>query len=103
DRTKMAGLEKQLGGLNLVSTDYNNDGWPDVFVLCGGWEFPMRKSLFRNKGDGKFEDVAVKASVARTAFTKGAAWADYDNDGYPDLYVSNFGEPNFLYRNQGNG
>jgi len=155
DRTKMAGLESQLGGLNLVSTDYNNDGWPDIFVLRGGWEFPMRKSLlrnngngtfsdvtreaglaapatasqtaawadfdqdghldvfvgnefspsqlFRNKGDGTFEDVAGKAGVARIAFTKGAAWADYDNDGYPDLYVSNFGEENFLYHNNGDG
>ncbi|HUQ92770.1 MAG TPA: FG-GAP-like repeat-containing protein [Bryobacteraceae bacterium] len=155
DRTKMAGLGSQLGGLNLISTDYNNDGRPDIFVLRGGWEFPMRNSLlrnngngtfsdvtreaglaapatasqtaawadfdhdghldvfvgnefspsqlFRNKGDGTFEDVAAKAGVARIAFTKGAAWADYDNDGYPDLYVSNFGEENFLYHNNGDG
>ena len=59
--------------------------------------------MFRNRGDGTFEDVTRKAGVGRTAFTKGVAWGDYDNDGYPDLYVSNYGEDNFLYRNRGDG
>ena len=155
DGTAEARLADQLGGLNLVQTDYNNDGRPDIFVLRGGWEAPMRNSLlrnnedgtftdvtrksglaapatatqtaawadfdldghvdvfvgnefspsqlFRNKGDGTFVDVARSAGVDRTAFTKGAAWGDYDNDRYPDLYVSNYAEENFLYHNNGDG
>ncbi|HEX5083245.1 MAG TPA: CRTAC1 family protein, partial [Blastocatellia bacterium] len=78
---------------------YDNDGWLDVFV--GHEETPSQ--LFRNRGDGTFEDVTRKAGVGRAAFTKGAAWGDYDNDGYPDLYVSNYGEENFLYHNRGDG
>ena len=155
ERTKQAGLADQLGGINCVQTDYNNDGWLDIFVMRGGWEFPMRNSLlrnngdgtftdvtapggllsgahrthsavwadfdndgwldvfigheetpsqlFRNRGDGTFEDVTQKAGVGRTAFTKGAAWSDYDNDGDADLYVSNYGGENFFYRNNGDG
>jgi tetratricopeptide (TPR) repeat protein len=156
DRTAGAGLGGQLGGLNAVHGDYNNDGCPDVLVLRGGWEeLPQRKSLlrnncdgtftdvtfasgiaapataaqtavwtdidndgfldlfvgsenrpaqlFRNKRDGTFEDVAKAAGVDRTAYSKGAAAVDYDNDRYPDLYVSNYGGSNFLYRNNRNG
>ncbi|HMY71041.1 MAG TPA: VCBS repeat-containing protein, partial [Blastocatellia bacterium] len=155
DVTDKAGLSDQIGGINCVQTDFNNDGWQDIFVMRGGWEFPMRNSLlrnngdgtftdvteaggllsgehrthsaawadfdndgwldvfvgheetpsqlFRNRGNGMFEDVTQKAGVGRTAFTKGAAWGDYDNDGFADLYVSNYGSENFLYHNNGNG
>jgi hypothetical protein len=59
--------------------------------------------LFRNKGDGTFDDIAAAAGVDRVAFTKGVTAIDYDNDRYPDLYVSNFGGRNFLYHNNRNG
>jgi hypothetical protein len=155
EQSEKAGLSGQLGGLNAMQTDYNNDGNLDILVLRGGWDLPQRKSLlrnngdgtftdvtaasglarpatstqtaawtdfdrdgfvdlfvgnedspaqlFRNKRDGTFEDVAAAASVDRRAFTKGVAAGDYDNDGWPDLYVSNFGGTNFLYRNNRNG
>jgi hypothetical protein len=156
DRSTAAGLADQRGGLQIMQTDYDNDGCLDVLLLRGGWELPQRKSLlrnscqgtftdvtaasglavparstqaaawvdidndgrldlfvgneggpaqlFRNKGDGSFEDIAVRAGVARPAFSKGVAAGDYDNDGWADLYVSNRGSaPNFLYRNNGNG
>ena len=155
DMSTRSALVEQLGGINAVQTDFNNDGWLDIYVMRGGWEWPMRNSLlrnngngtfsdvtleagllnvdhpthsaawadfdndgwvdvfvghehtpsqlFRNKGDGTFEDISAKAGVNRTAFTKGVAWGDYDDDGYADLYVSNYGEDNFLYRNRGDG
>ena len=156
DRTKEAGLSDQLGGLNVIHADYDNDGCPDLLVLRGGWEnLPQRKSLlhndchghftdvtaaagladvrtstqtavwtdidndgwldlfvgaedapaqlFHNRGDGTFVDIAHAAGVDRTAFTKGVAAMDYDNDRYPDLYVSNYGGHNFLYHNNRNG
>src|SRR6267378_5511188 len=103
DVSERSHLAEQLGGINIVQTDYNNDGWLDIYVMRGGWEWPMRNSLFRNKGDGTFEDVSAKAGVNRVAFTKGVAWGDYDSDGYPDLYLSNYGEDNFLYHNRGDG
>ena len=62
-----------------------------------------RAALYRNKGDGTFEDVSARAGVAHTAFTKGVTWGDYDNDGFPDLYASNMFGDNILYRNKGNG
>ena len=62
-----------------------------------------RAQLFRNRGDGTFVNVSVKAGVAGDAFTKGVVWGDYDNDGFADLYVSNMFGDNFLYRNNGNG
>jgi tetratricopeptide (TPR) repeat protein len=151
DRTAASGLANQLGGLNLVPGDYNNDGCRDILLLRGGWEYlPQRKSLLRNncdgtftdvtvasglaeptttqtavwtdidndgfldlfvgnetgaaqlflnKRDGTFTDIAAPAGVNRSSFSKGVTAGDYDNDGWPDLYVSNYGETNFLYHN----
>jgi tetratricopeptide (TPR) repeat protein len=151
ERTSAVGLDGQLGGLNMVQTDYNNDGCKDILVLRGGWQGPQRNSLLRNNCDGTFtdvttasglakpatstqtaawtdinndglldlfignedrasqlflnqggqtfEDISRAAGVDRVAFTKGVSAVDYDNDGFADLYVSNFKGDNFLYRN----
>ena len=151
ERAAAAGLTSQLGGLNIVQTDYNNDGCKDILVLRGGWEAPQRNSLLRNncngtftdvtaesglgkrvtstqtaawtdinndglldlfvgnedstsqlflnKGGGRFEDISHAAGVDRLSYAKGVTAADYDNDGFQDLYVSNFDGNNFLYRN----
>ena len=170
ERTGAAGLSGQMGGLNIVQADYDNDGWVDALVMRGGWLlsrgqmrmsllrnngdgafsdvtreaglalpaypsqsaswadydndgdldlfscsesmleapedgaaliFPSR--LFRNSGDGAFMDVANTAGVANLRYCKGSAWGDYDNDGDPDLYVSNYAGENRLYRNNGDG
>src|SRR5271170_4234809 len=90
DRTREAGLTGEVGGLNIVATDYNNDGHPDVLVLRGGWwgkygEYPM--SLLRNNGNGTFDDVTEAAGLMSLHPTQTAAWADYDNDGWLDLFV----------------
>lgn len=159
DRTAEAGLEGLLGGLNLVHADYDNDGDADVFVLRGGWlvqplpnsllrndggvfsdvtreagllsEHPTqtgswadfdgdgwldlfignesrdslthRSELYRNLGDGNFEEVAADVGLGVADFVKGVAWGDYDNDGRPDLYVSILHASNRLYRNLGPG
>lgn len=104
DWTKRGGLEAQLGGINLNQTDYNNDGRLDIFVMRGGWEFPMRNSLLRGNTDGTFTDVTAEAGLASPAYpTPTAAWADYDNDGFADLFVGNENAPGQLFRNQGDG
>jgi hypothetical protein len=157
-----AGLTGLVGGLNIMQTDYNNDGRPDVLVLRGGWmgteghyppsllrnngdgtfsdvteeagllsfhptqtatwsdfdgdgwldlfvgvesteKDPQTCELYRNDGDGTFTEIAEQAGVALTAFVKGVASADYNNDGRPDIYVSIRGAANKLYRNDGPG
>jgi tetratricopeptide (TPR) repeat protein len=104
DRTAQAGLEGQLGGLNLIQADYNNDGCTDILVLRGAWEFPQRNSLLRNNCDGTFTDVTAKAGLAEPATdTQTAVWADIDNDGYLDLFVANEDQPSQLFRNRGDG
>jgi hypothetical protein len=96
DVTKQAGLEGETGGLNLVLTDYNNDGHPDVLVLRGGWWgkqgcYPM--SLLRNNGNGTFDDVTEAAGLLSLHPTQTAAWADFDNDGWLDLFVGHESKP----------
>jgi len=104
ERSKQAGLAGQLGGININHADYNNDGRLDIFVMRGGWEFPMRNSLLKNNGDGTFTDVTVAAGLALPAYpTPTAAWADYDNDGFADLFVGNENAPGQLFRNKGDG
>lgn len=104
DRTAQAGLSDQLGGLNLIQTDYNNDGCLDILVLRGAWEFPQRKSLLRNNCNGTFTDVTKASGLADPATdTQTAVWADIDNDGYLDLLVGNENVPSQLFHNNGNG
>ena len=84
--------------------DYDNDGHLDLFVgneSLGSFRAPWQ--LFRNQGDGTFRDVAAQAGVKNYFYTKGVAWGDFDGDRYPDLYVSNYRDPNRLYRNRGDG
>ncbi len=89
--------------------DFDNDGRPDIYLLNGGTmeaasgkaPFP-RSALYRNLGNWKFEDVTAKAGVSNERWGMGVATGDYDNDGFTDLFVSNFGAPR-LYRNNGNG
>ena len=90
DRTAEAGLMGEVGGLNIIAADYNNDGHPDLVVLRGGWwgqngKYPL--SLLRNNGNGTFDDVTEEAGLLSLHPTQTAAWADYDNDGWLDLYV----------------
>jgi hypothetical protein len=80
---------------SAVWVDINNDGWLDLFVANEN----APAQLFLNKKDGTFEDISHSAHIDRTAFSKGATAADYDNDGYPDIYVSNYAGTNFLYHN----
>jgi len=103
DRTAQAGLSDQLGGLNLLQADYNNDGCLDILVLRGGWEFPQRMSLLRNNCDGTFTDVTSAAGLSTPTQTQTAVWADIDNDGFLDLFVGNESGPSHLFRNKGDG
>ncbi len=77
-----------------------------VLVQCGPWGLPGESDLlFHNRGDGTFEEVSKKAGVddPHHYYGLGATWGDYDNDGWPDLYVANDAGPNFLYRNKHDG
>ncbi len=90
--------------------DYDNDGWPDLYLVNqpGPWGVSPSPNtptsrLYHNNGDGTFTDVTEQAGVANAGgFGMGAAWGDYDNDSYLDLYVTNFGR-SVLYHNNGNG
>ena len=111
ERTDSAGLTGLTGGINLVQADYNNDGHPDVLVLRGAWlEANGRQpnSLLENNGDGTFADATEKAGLLSFHPTQTAAWADYDGDGWLDLFIGNEStaeapHPCELYRNNGDG
>ena len=117
EQSDEAGLADQIYALNVVQGDYDNDGNPDVLLLRGGWEKPMRMSLLRNLGTGRFEDVTIACGLNEPIASETAAWGDYDNDGLLDLYVGGEYLPPFpgggttqpdarnrcrLYHNEGN-
>jgi len=104
DRTAESGLSDQLGALNIMQVDYNNDGCMDLFIPRGGWEYPQKRSLLRNNCDGTFTDVTEASGLAdNVAQTNSAVWADIDNDGYLDLFIANENSPSQLFRNKGDG
>jgi enediyne biosynthesis protein E4 len=92
----------------VATLDYDGDGLIDIYFPNGApllgttCPQPPRHALYRNRGQWHFEDVTEQAGVACTAFGLGIAVADYDNDGFPDIYLNNFG-PNILYHNNGDG
>jgi enediyne biosynthesis protein E4 len=98
----------ETSGAGCAFLDYDNDGWMDIyFVNSGRSEFytpsqPLRNALYRNNRDGTFTDVTEKAGVAGGGYGMGVAVGDYNGDGLPDLYVTQFGR-NILYRNNGDG
>jgi enediyne biosynthesis protein E4 len=96
-------------GSGVALLDYDNDGWLDIYLLNGstvpamkGKEPAPRAMLFHNNHDGTFTDVTGKAGVANERWGFGVAVADYDNDGWPDIYVANYGK-NRLYHNNHDG
>ena len=123
DATKEAGLDRfhhhsgtpgkatilETMGSGVALLDYDNDGWLDIFLLNGstiaalqGKESPLRAMLLHNNHDGTFTDVTEKAGVANERWAFGVAVGDYDNDGWPDIYVANYGK-NRLYGNNRDG
>jgi hypothetical protein len=133
DVTVKAGVGDPRWSTGAAFADYDGDGWLDLFVAnyvdvrlealpefgkgqfcefhgipvqCGPRGLPgSGDSLYRNRGDGTFEDVSTRAGVAdaKGRFGMGVAWSDVDGDRHPDLFVANDAGPNFLYRNNGNG
>ena len=96
-------------GPGVAVLDYDNDGWLDIYLVNGstldalnGHASPPHAALFHNNHDGTFTDVAAKAGVTNDRWGYGAVVADFDNDGWPDIYVSNYGQ-NRLYRNNHDG
>jgi hypothetical protein len=99
----------ETNGSGVCLVDYDNDGWLDIYLVNGatfnsldGKEESPHAALFRNNHDGTFTDVTEKAGVANDRWGYGCSVADYDNDGWPDIYVGNYGK-NRLYHNNHDG
>ena len=121
DRTEAAGIDfthvrgssgekymAEIVGAGAALFDYDDDGFLDLYLVNGAalpgfqTQTTPRNVLYRNNGDGTFTDVTAHARVGDPGYGMGTAVADYDNDGFLDLYVTNFG-PDVLYRNNGDG
>ncbi len=86
DVTTEAGVEGNgAWGYGCSAADYDNDGWPDLYVTNYGANI-----LYRNRGDGRFEDVTATAGIDDPRWSTGAAWGDYNGDGWADLFVANY-------------
>jgi hypothetical protein len=88
----------RYGPAGITAVDYDNDGYYDLFIPDG-----IEAKLFRNRGDGTFEDVTAQAGLAGLDGVTVALFADYDNDGFKDLFVSRSFKPNQLFHNRGDG
>ncbi len=111
ERTKEANLTGLVSGLNTMQVDYDNDGDHDIFILRGAWLLggTHPNSLLRNNGDGTFTDVTIDAGLLSFHPTQAADWADFDGDGWLDVYIANETQdsqrpnPCEFYRNNGDG
>jgi enediyne biosynthesis protein E4 len=107
----LTNIVESVGG-GAAFLDYDQDGYIDLYVCSGTWIKGFCKGdkpsvlpgnhLYRNRGDGTFEDVTKKAGVGGPWYSMGVSSGDYNNDGYPDIYLSNYGS-NILLKNNGNG
>jgi hypothetical protein len=93
-------------GPGVCVSDFDKDGWQDIYFVNGrdryGRGINVKNALYRNNRDGTFTDVTDAAHVPGTNYGLGCVWGDYDNDGFPDLFVTQFGS-NVLYHNNGDG
>lgn len=114
DMSNVSGISKFKGGLNITQTDYNNDGWLDIFILRGGWQgqnfgLEQPNSLIRNNGDGTFTDVTYQAGIFSEHPTQTCTWNDFNNDGWLDVFIGNESStpehphPSELFINNRNG
>jgi hypothetical protein len=99
-------INREEFGPGVCVADFDADGWQDIYFVNGrdlyNRDISVRNALYRNNGDGTFTDVTEKAGVPGTGYGLGCVWGDYDNDGFPDLFVTQYGR-NVLYHNNGNG
>ncbi len=106
---ELSNLVESVGG-GTVFLDYNQDGYIDLYLSNGtylegfskGTPETYKNHLYKNNGNGTFEDVTDRAGVGHEGYGMGMSVGDFDNDGYPDIYISNYG-PNVLFHNNGDG
>src|SRR2546423_15108617 len=98
-------INREEFGPGLCVADFDGDGWQDIYFVNGrdvcNRGIAARHALYRNSGNGMFTDITDKAGVPGTGYGLGCVWGDYDNDGFADLYVTQYGR-NVLYHNNGN-
>ncbi len=99
-------INREEFGPGVCVADFDGDGWQDIYFVNGldlyNRGISVSNALYRNNGDGTFTDVTEKAGVPGTGYGLGCVWGDFNNDGFPDLFVTQYGR-NVLYRNNGNG
>ena len=99
-------INREEFGPGVCVADFDADGWQDIYFVNGrdlyNRDIFVHNALYRNNGNGTFTDITEKAGVPGTGYGLGCVWGDYDNDGFPDLFVTQYGR-NVLYHNNGNG